>query len=119
MDIQELVGGKIISHGTEGLLVQKGDKLYDVTLYETPEHILDCCGYNYWEVEDHIDLNDNVITKIEFDKYDEDDVDHITLNVFTNIPAFEVHGEAGSGSGWDYGQCVDVEISEVTLHDED
>ena len=74
----------------------------------------DCCGWNDFEVTlpEGFDFTDNVITKV-VDNSEEDPygwAGTVSIGIFTNDSTINIEGEYGSGSGWGYGQYVEVEI---------
>ena len=114
MKIEDLVGGRITAMDDNGLTVLHDGVLYFIRLDETPDEFLDCCGYNEWDiVHEPIDFEDNFITAIDVVEDESDLADCLELRVFTNIKVFEARGEAGSASGWNYGQSVSIRLSKL------
>lgn len=74
----------------------------------------DCCGWNDFEVaiQEGFDFSDNVITKVDYNGAEDhyDVAGTVTLGIFTNDAKINVEGAFGSGSGWDYGQFVSIDI---------
>ena len=72
----------------------------------------DCCGYNDFSISvpDSFDFNDNVITKVTYSCEDWSPQGSIELGIFSNNTEIKVEGDWGSGSGWDYGQFVELNV---------
>jgi len=87
-----------------------------VQIETAPDYELDCCGYNEAKIKipESFDFNDNVITKVEYNdngKIGEyDPTDYVHLGIFASNKVINIDGEAGSGSGWNYGQFVEIDV---------
>lgn len=106
---KSITGLEVKSDYEQYLLINDGSKL-QITCAE----YVDCCGYNDIEVTipDGFDFNDNVITKIDFEEDEEGwgECGSVKLGIFANDKNITVEGSYGSGSGWGYGQFVEIEV---------
>ena len=110
VDLAKTLIGKRIDHisNTQGLI-----ELEDGTSLSFDTDWGDCCGYADVEFNlEGIDFTDNVITNVtpkEIKDY-YSDVENFTITIFTKDNRFTIEGAVGSGSGWDYGQCIKVDV---------
>lgn len=113
-NIEGLVGKSVIgfeqlSETSAKLLISDGIEL-EVSCNPEP----DCCGYNDFNVviPDGFDFEDNIIVKVEDKSYDNggEDSGNVSLGIFTNHLGINIEGYYGSGSGWSYGQFVDIQV---------
>lgn len=85
----------------------------DGTILEANVGYPDCCGYNEVDyfVDNGFDFNDNVVTKVEYSESEGYDADgYVQLGIFSNDLKINIEGNYGSGSGWNYGQYVELTI---------
>lgn len=116
--MQELVGKSIVSaqeseNGTTIELVLSDGG----TIVAQCSEYVDCCGYNSIQLAmpDGFDFADNVITKVEHEG-DNGTEASFKLGIFTSDTRMKeaeitLEGEAGSGTGWNYGQYVELLIN--------
>ncbi|UYB00665.1 hypothetical protein GMNKNHGO_00038 [Enterococcus phage vB_Efa29212_3e] len=109
----ELIGKSVIAleyaeDGCEASLVLNDGSRLKVSCNPEP----DCCGYNDFEVilPDGFDFTDNIITKVEDNSEECYGGSTVRIGIFTNDARIVIEGDYGSGSGWNYGEYVDVEI---------
>lgn len=116
INLKETLVGKRIEHiGLDYL------RLEDGTVLSIAGDYGDCCGYAEFEfVTRGIDFEDNVITDVSPDYMDDyySGEESFQITVFTHDESFDIEGEVGSGSGWDYGQCIKITVNDIEEKEE-
>ena len=109
IDLRKALVGKRIEHVGQDYL-----RLEDGTVLSMATDDGDCCGYASAEIVNRgIDFDDNIITNVVPDHMDDyyGGEDSFQITVFTHDKSFDIEGETGSGSGWDYGQCIKITVT--------
>lgn len=114
-----LVGCQLIDINNDGFTIKVGSKGDYFKHYEFIDDPGDCCGYNEIEGKLLIETDSKrmpVITKVE--RVVEDDNDYYRqkckITFFGEDKKLaEINTESGSGSGWQYGACVNVKCVET------
>lgn len=118
MNLEELIGYKLVSIDDKEIIVKKDEKEYSIK-FETDNG--DCCGYNELETELLIEENSNdnpVITNIRMIDNLDSDGDSVEIIFYgKNKELAKINSLSSSGSGWQYGACVTVKCKELNINE--
>lgn len=116
--LEKLIGAQVVDISEDTIKVKLNDEIYDLKL-ETDQG--DCCGYADFTTnllyDKHSERNP-IITNIEIVSSEEEQYcDRVKITFYGEYkPLIEIDAEAGSGSGWAYGACVELYCKELDIN---
>lgn len=107
INLEKLIGKRVIAIESDKV------RLHDGTVLKLKSENGDCCGYGEFEIlNEGFDFEDNVITKVEPETINDrfEGISSFTIGIFSNDKSIIIDGVTGSGTGWDYGQYIELEL---------
>ena len=122
---QKLIGAQVLAVTNDGITVLINEKEFFLEIHTDDG---DCCGFAYAQITAlsdtlkvyHEDTTNNpVITDIKAVHSGDGSSETVEITFFgESKELFEISGEAGSGSGWNYGATVSIVCSKLDLDEE-
>lgn len=107
INLEKMVGKRVIAIESDKV------RLHDGTVLKIKGDDGDCCGYGDFDIFNNgFDFEDNVITKVVPESIDDcfEGTSSFIIGIFSNDKSITIDGATGSGSGWDYGQYIELEL---------
>lgn len=116
--LEKLIGAQVVDISEDTIKVKLNGEIYDLKLYTDQGG---CCGYADFTTKllyDKYSERNPIITNIEVESLeDEWFCDKVKITFYGEYkPLVEIDAEAGSGSGWTYGACVELYCKELDIN---
>ena len=125
MKLKDLVGYQLVQIDNKKIIIKKDDKTYTLNIEEDEG---DCCGYN--EIQTHL-LIDNeeieknpIITNVEYENTEKEqdrwfNGESVRITFYGNNKQLaNIESLSSSGSGWNYGACVNIKCKDLNINEE-